>query len=530
MKKLFYLTFFVLFSILLISCDTKKKNNTKVLKTCFHNDPTSLDPRRVDNYITSQLHFMLFKGLMHYTSDKKLECCLAKSYKVSNDKKVYTFYLRDDIYWSDNKKITAKDFEKSWKTSLSPDFPAHFPSLFYPIKNAEKAKTKKCLIDEVKITALDDKTFEVELENPCPYFLFLTSFSNFFPIPSHLNDDEWNKCKDSSFVTCGPFNLKKWTNHSEMILEKNQTYFNKDKINIDGIHIYIIPEEQTAFQMYENKEVDFLSSFTSPIDIDTLGTIKKRDDVNLIPIGGMSFLTFNTKKFPFNNKNIRKAISLAIDRSSIVKNISQLGEKIAERCIPPVIDNDNTIKLFKGFDANLANEYLEKGLSELNNIKAEDLTVSLIYGSYKIHKKEAESIKQMLEKTLKIKVKLVQSEDKIILTKLAEHDYQMGLARLIVHYDDAMNILERFKDINLPKNYPHWENLKYISLLNNANAEVDLEKRRNYLLEAEKILIEEHPIAPLYFYNYLIINQSDVSGIYINAAGDLLFDETKISR
>ncbi len=519
--KLFSLL--VLISLMSFSCEKKKENSNKILRTAIYSDPQSLDTRKVKDYISSEILFMLYRGLMHYTEKGELETSLCKRYEISKDKKTYTFHLRKAL-WSNKEPITAYDFEKSWKKVLLPSFPSHYAELFYPIKNAEKAKRGEIDINEVKIKAINNKILQVELEHPNPYFLFLTSFCSYFPMPKNIDDDKEN---NKSLICSGPFVLEKWKRNSKIILKKNPHFFNRDKIDLDSIHINIIPNEETAFQMYENDELDFLSSFLSPLAIDTLGKIKNRDDSKFIAIGGFSFLCFNTEKFPFNNKNLRKAFSFAIDRKKIVDNITQLNEPIALRCIPPIFLNDNSKALIHNNEKKLAKKHFKKALKELNTTK-EKLNITFSFGSYIIHKKEAEALKQMLEDTFKISIKLNQIEDKTLLSMLNKREYQFSLARLIVRYNDPLNIFERYKYKDNPKNYPSWEDKNFIDVLNLAKKEFDPQKRFRLIEIAESLILEDMPISPLYFYNYTLLTKNNVKGIYANIVGDLLFDNTKI--
>lgn len=516
MKKICLIILIIFF---FTSCE-KKENTKKTLKTCIYSDPTSLDTRKASDYISSQILFMLYRGLMHYSSTGELTYSLCKSYQISNDKKTYTFLLRK-ASWSNGKPITAYDFENSWKKTLDPSFPSQYAELLYPIKNAEMAKRGKIDIKEVKVKAINHKTLLVELEHPNPYFLFLTSFCSYFPMPKDIDENPNN------FAYSGPFKLEKWDRNSTIILKKNPFFYNKDKINLDGIQIIIIPNEETAFQMYENQEIDFLSSFLSPLSIETLGKVKTRDDAKIIPIGGFSFLSFNTEKFPFNNTNLRKAFSLAIDRQKIVENITQLNEKIASRCIPPIfLDNQNK-SLIANNDLNLAKIHFEKALEEMN-ISNDQLKITFTFGSYIVHRKEAEALKQMLEAAFDIKIKLNLLEDKVLLSKLQKREYQFALARLIVRYNDPLNIFERFKYKTHLKNYSNWEDKNFIEVLDLAKKEFDPKKRFRLIELAESILLDAMPIAPLYFYNYTSLTKSYVKGIYTNIVGDLLFDETTI--
>ena len=193
MRKIFYL--FTLF-VFLFSCNSKKKDaNMKELKMSLYSNPDTIDPRKSGDLISSSIIFMMYAGLMQNNNDGKLELGLAKSYEVSEDLKKYTFTIKDDAKWSDGHSITAYDFEKSWKKIMDPNFPAKGPQLFYCIKNAQKIALKDSSIENLAVKAINEKTLVVELENPTPYFLSLTSFCIFFPIPTHIEekDSNWDK-------------------------------------------------------------------------------------------------------------------------------------------------------------------------------------------------------------------------------------------------------------------------------------------------------------------------------------------------
>ncbi|NGX56046.1 MAG: Oligopeptide-binding protein OppA [Candidatus Anoxychlamydiales bacterium] len=503
----------------------------KVLKTAFHSDMLSIDPRKNGDYFSSTIQFMVFRGLMHVNEHKEIAPALAKSYRLSKDKKTYTFHLRDDIFWSDGTKITALDFEKSLKKILSPGFPSLTAQLLYPIKNAEKIAKKELTADHLDVKALDEKTLQINLENPTPYFLFLTSFCTYFPIPSHIEEEnpKWLEDPIKYVKYSGPFKLKKWKRGSEIILVKNDKFYDADKIEIDEVHISIVGNEITALNMYEKNEIDFLSSFLSPLPVDFLGTVKKRNDYDLFEIGGSSFCVFNIDKYPFNNQNLRKAFLLSIDRKSITQNITQLNEKIATRCVPPLLTSNKELSFYKDFDIEKAKFHFEKALKELN-IDKKDLDLTFTYGSYIIHRKEAEALKSMWEKSLGIQVKLMMFDEASYLAKLHRHDFQMALSRFLVHYNDPMNVLERFKYKKHPKNYANFEDNTFINMLDTANKTINENERIKILEDAERYFIDKAVLAPIYHYNYAIFSKNNVKGIYVGPIGDIYIENAKIIK
>jgi oligopeptide transport system substrate-binding protein len=528
MKDFIYYILTLLF--FLTSCE-KDMTNKKILKTAFHSDMLSIDPRKNGDYFSSTIQFMLFRGLMHIDENHQIIPALAKSYTISNDKKTYTFHLRDDIFWSDGEKITAYDFEKSLKKILSSNFPSLTAQLLYPIKNAEKIAKKELSSEYLMVTAINEKTLKIELENPTPYFLFLTSFCTYFPIPSHIEEENPNWLKDpiANIKSSGPFKIKKWVRNSEIILEKNNHFYDNSKIDIDEVQISIVANESTALNMYEKNEINFLSSFLSPLPIDFLSNIQKRDDYKIFEVAGSSFCVFNIENYPFNNESLRKAFLLAIDRASIIKNITQLDEKIALRCVPPLISKNKDLSFYNDNDLIKAKKYFNKALNELN-IDKKDLDITFTHGSYIVHRKEAEILKNIWENTFGITVKLKMYDEASYLAKLHRHDFQMAHSRFLVHYNDPMNIFERFKYKKHPKNYANFEDQKFIDMLNEINSVTNESKRSNLLEKVEEYFMDKAIIAPIYHYNIAIFSKNYLKGIYVGPIGDLHIDNAQILK
>ena len=526
MKKVLY--FISIFFFIFMSCQ-KNEHKEKRLRICFNMDPKTLDSRKSGDLATSATLFLLNSGLTEAQKDGSITPALCYSYDISLDKKTYVFHLKDAT-WSDGHPITAKDFEKSWKKIIDPTFPSLCPQLFYPIKNAEKAAKGEVSLDEVGINALDDKTLIVHLNNPTPYFLSLTSFCIYFPIPTHLeeNSSTWDSFSDNNLVSSGPFLLKKWKKGSEMVLQKNPKFWNKDEIFLDEIHISIVDNETTALQMYENDELDWVGALLSPLPLDSIPTIIKSKECFKTPIGGASFCVFNTDIFPFNNKNIRKAFGLAINREEIVNNITQGGENIASRLIPPKMAK-NRRDFFNDKDNEQAKELFEKALLELN-IKKEDLNITFSYGSNLLHKKQAEALQQYWQNTFNIPIKLEMVEEKTFMDKIHKHKFQAALSYLIVQYNDPMNIFDRFKNKSHSKNYPLYESETYQDLLNYSSSEIDENKRELILEKAEEIILDDMPISPIYHHNYILLTKPYVKNLFVGPVGEVRFDKVYFKK
>lgn len=530
MKKILCFAIFTL-TLLITACQKESSMKAeKCLHLNFNVDPLTLDPRKSGDFVSSAAIFMLYSGLTQFQPDNAIGPGIAEAYDISNDGKIYTFHLRD-TKWSDGEPIVAADFEKAWKKLLSPDFPALCKQLLYPIKNAEKIAKGEADLATLGVKAIDPKTLVVELINPTPYFLTLTSFSALFPIPSHVEekDPKWAYREDSSFVSNGPFKLIKWRHSNEMILAKNPNYWGTDSVLVDSVKISMISNENTALQMFEKGGIDTLGAPFSPLPIDSIPALLKRYKVEIQPIGGTTFCAFNVNAPPFNNKNIRKAFSLAINRTPIVINITQLKEMIATRYFPPVLMNNKERKIVENNNQKMAQELLEKGLNELG-IDKKDLQITLSFSSSILPQKIAEALQEQWQTSLGVKVKLDRVEEKIWQEKIHKHDFQTAIAHWIVQYDDAQNILDRFKYKDQPKNYPGWENQDYIKLLNKITVTNNLEERLSLIEKAEDLLADEMPLTPLYHHNYAILVNPRVKGMFVGRVADIHFDRVKIEE
>jgi len=517
MRKLIYLL------LLLVGCGFPAKDSTaekKQLRIAYSYDPFSIDPRKSSDPVTCNLCFMLYEGLTHLNPDGTISLAIAKKVEVSKDLKTYTFHLKK-TFWSDGSRVTAHDFEASWKSILEPHFTSSSAHLLFPIKNAKEIKMGNMDLDQVGIKALNKDTLVVTLEQPIPYFLELIAYCTFFPIhPSNVD----KLVQKESVVSNGPFKLAYWNYNNDISVHKNPLYYSENTVLLDEIHISIIKDENTSLQMYEHGELDWLGGFTSPISLDALGHLSQTGELLHQPIGGTTFCTFNLECFPLNNLNIRKGLALAIDRESIVTNITGTHEEIATGMVPPILKKNAPCSLyFVDGQKTLAKEYFLKGLEETGLEPGEFPTLTYSYFTSEHQKNIALAIQCQWRQVLGIHVKLQQFELKVFLDHLHRRKYDLAHMSLITQYPDQMNVLERFKDKQENKNYSGWSNEEFTKLLDQSFFAEDLEKRAELLAQAEEILICDMPITPLYFYTFFYLQKPQVHGIEISPLGHALF-------
>lgn len=487
------------------------RSGIKELRINSHAEPPTLDPRRATDNISCNILKMCFEGLTALNTNGQAE--LAAAEKVENTDLEYTFTLRN-TKWSDGRPVTAFDFEKTWQTMLEPTFPCHFAIDLYIIKNAQAAKEGKCPVSEVGIKALDEKTLKITLEHPAPYLLNLLASHSFLPIANHVND------KQIPFVSNGPFKLTHWDHYQEIIADKNSLYWDSKNVKLDRVRVSIVEDENTEFSMFENDEIDWAGNPFSTLPLDALATLRKKYDLVTLPLAGVYNYVFNVEAFPFNNVNIRKAFSLAINRKAIIDNILQGEQKIATSYIPPMTQYQPD-SFFKDNDTEEANRLFNLGLEELK-IKKEDFPeITLSYNTADGHHKIAQAIQEHWTAVFGIKVQLENREWKVFLDTLNKKQFQVARMGSLASFNDPITFLDGYKYPDSSNNHTGWTHPDFTRFLEEAENCTDQAKRIELLKKAEKVLIDEMPIAPIYFYTQSYIKKPYVVGGELSEIGDM---------
>ncbi len=501
------------------------KKGEQRLRLNLKTEPPNLDPRKGSDMIATQIHFMLFEGLMRLEPDLSLTYAQAKSYEISADSKMYTFHL-GDYKWSDGSPVTAYDFEQTWKDLLDPTFSAPDAYLLYPIKNAEAAKRNQAPLSSIGITAPDAKTLIVELEKPTPHFLKMTACSALLPVNQTRAKKSPNWAQEASkhFLCNGPFQLAAWKHHDEILVRKNPHYRNAHLVKLDSVQISMIDSEIAALHMYATGYFDILGPPLSPFPTASYHDLIQKDLLQLSSIAGSKFCVFNTKKPPFDNVHIRKAFSYAIHRQSIIDNITQLHELIATGAIPPVLKGGTAISYFPDHDVQLARAHFQQGLKELG-LQTKDLeSIPFTYWTNEMNNLIAQELQQQWLEALGVKIELQNVDFKTLQEKSKQASFSIALFAYVADYPDPMSILERFKYADNFRNHAKWSDPAYVQLLDRSEHAPSSEERLALLEKAEALFIDQMPIAPLFHWNYAFLVQPHVKGFCISPLGNIYFD------
>ncbi|MDQ0508263.1 oligopeptide transport system substrate-binding protein [Peptoniphilus ivorii] len=493
----------------------------KILRTNNKSEPGSLDPAIAKGTHESFVLQHAFSGLMRYNEKDELVPAQAESYDISEDGKTITFTLKDGLKWSNGDPLTAKDFEFAWKRVIDPELASDYSfQITTYVKGAEEYFNGEGSIDDVGIKALDDKTLQVELKSPTPYFLDITAFYTLYPVNEKVvsENPDWAKNpQGTEFVSNGAFKITEWNHNENIQLVKNENFFDADNVKLDGIYFDILEDDNTAYSKYEGGEYDVL---IKPAPAVTAKAVQGKDpELQLAKEIGLYYYEFNTTKKPFNNPNIRKALSLALDRKTLVENITQGGEIPAEGIVPFGLDDDAG-KDFREANGNLitedvakAKELLEKGLKE-ENMTVEDLkNVTLSYNTDEGHKKIAQAVQAMWKKNLGVEINVENMEFQVLLDNRSSGNFEIARAGWSGDYKDPNTMLDTFVSDN-PQNDSKYANTEFDENLKKAAETGDQKVRMDSMKAAEKIMVEDMPIIPIYFYTQPRLQKANVTGVY----------------
>lgn len=516
-------------SILLIlsSCSNKptetKKNSYLRLATA--EDPFSLDPRLVRDLASSSYMRMLYEGLMRTTANGEVIPAVAEEVTLSDDKKTYTFHLRSST-WSDGSPVTAEDFEQTWKSVLSPSVPAPNAYQLYLIKGAKAAKEGKEPADTIAVKAVDSKTLVVELEQPAPYFLEMVSSHFFFPVHQSMRDNL--ELPPAQVINNGPFKLENWARRSEFNVVKNPSYWDAQNVALSGISLHIL-DEHTAFQLFKAGELDWTGSPLSTLPQDAILPLKQQNKLEIAPGAGTHWFRLNTSNPPFDNEKMRQAFALALDRQSIVDHVTQGNQIPAIGVIPPAFGLTDQ-KYYADHDTAKAQVLFNEALKEENLTKETLPEISIRYASNDRNHKIAQAVQQQWNKTFGIHVALDGSESQVFLDKVKTGNYEIAMGSWYADIRDPINFLEIFKSKDNPTNLTFWQNEAYSKLLDESSMELDPKKRKEILVDAETLLIENMPVVPIFHNSYNYLKAPNVQEVYFSPLGYLDFKNAKVSN
>ncbi len=437
----------------------------------------------------------------------------AESWSISDDGKEYVFKLNKNAKWSNGDPVTADDFVWSWKRILTASLGSQYPDMLYYLVGAYEYHNGEIdNFDEVGVKALDTHTLKVNLKNPTPFFIGLLSHYSTWPVHKEtvlkhgdIDDRNGEWTRPGNFVCNGPFQLKTWELNNKIVVEKNPHYYDESMVRLNEIHYYPVSNVMTEDRMFRAGQLHLTSSMPTqkcPIYIE-----EKNPNLKIDPYMGTYFYRINTENEILNDVRVRKALAYSIDRQLLVDKVTQCGQIPAYSFTPPG-SNGYQPSTEIPYDPVLAKQLLaEAGYSSDNPFPK----LEILFNTNEGHRKVALAIQQMWQNELDIEVELVNQDWKVYLSREMVGDFQISRAGWIGDYEDPNTFLDLMRP-NRGNNKTGWENMDFDALVEEANTINDQEKRYELLNKAEKILIDNMPIIPLYTYVRVYQLSPDVKG------------------
>jgi oligopeptide transport system substrate-binding protein len=466
-------------------------------------EPQELDPHIVTGVPEHHIISALLEGLVS-KNPKTLEPmpAVAESWSVSDDGKIYTFNLRPNAKWSNGDAVTAEDFVWSWQRGLTPAMGNQYAYMYYAIKNAEAfAKGKISDFSKVGVKAINHKTLRVELNNATPYFLQLLDHYSLFPVhrPTIEKFGEpaergtlWTRA--GNFVGNGPFTLTQWDLNKVIIVEKNPLYWDAKTVKLKGIYFYPTENLTTEERMFRAGQLHY----TNSVPVEKIA-IYKKENPHLIRVSaylGSYFYRINTRLEHLKDVRVRRALAMAIDREAIANKLLKAGQ-IAAYAITP----NNTMGYTADTDLRYDVAEARRLLAEAGYPNGEGFpTTDILYNTQEDHRKVAVAIQQMWKKSLNINITIQNQDWKVFLDSVSSGNYSIARAGWIGDYVDPNSFLDMWiTDGGV--NRTGWSNAEYDRLvLEVAPKAKTVEQRYVALRKAEKMLLDDMPVIPIYTY------------------------------
>jgi oligopeptide transport system substrate-binding protein len=412
----------------------------KILLISEGSEPRTLDPKAVLGVPTHHIIMGLIEGLVgcHPTDQSKEVPAMADRWEHNNDCSVWTFHIGEDRKWSNGDPVTAQDFVFSYKRILTPAFGAQNVDRLFVMKGAEDYfKEKITDFDQVGVKALDDHTLQIELVGPTPYFLSLLQHYAWFPVnPKTIlkfgtistQDTKWTL--PENYVGNGPFKLKSWKSNDVIEMVRNPLYWDAATVKLNGINFYLIENQSTQDREFQAGQLH--KTYGLQLDKVPYYRLRRPEYLRIDPYEGVYFYRLNVERKPLDNPKVRMALNLAVDRETIVKNITRQNEQPATGYTPPGMGDYQALKVMT-YDPDKARQLLAeagypdgKGFPKLN----------ILINTGETHRTITETIQQMWKEELNINVAIENQEWKVFLD--TQNNMYYDIARVLDHHRPAV--------------------------------------------------------------------------------------------
>ena len=508
--------------------EQQKRKFSPSLRISLPHPTLILDPRLGTDLTSSTVIKMLYEGLMRLGPQGIPTHAIAEEVLLSDNGKQYTFNLRPTL-WSNGKPVTAYDFAYAWKKILDPSFKTIFHHFFHPIKNARLVKEGKLPIEALGITALSEKTLVVELERPTPHFLELCCLWIYSPLCKDVDSTRpgWSYYGGKSYACNGPFKLDKWSKQAGVRVVKNDLYWDQEHVSLENVDISIVEDPIQAIKMFEEGTLDWIGEPLSEVPANIMK--QKSLALHSQPLSASQWYFLNTRKRPFSSQKLRHAFSYALDRNAIIRECLYGDERASKSVLPSSFSLFDMEDPFP-YSPEKATQLFEEGLADLGLSPSSMRSIKMVILDREPHRSVAHSVARFWERAFGVSTIIDAVDWQEFFEKISDASYDVIACAWHALFHDPLSILEMLQYPTSPVNMARWENNEFASLVERASLEEKKEERTSLLKEAEKVLIKELPIIPLFEYNSRYMTRPDVDHVYVSHMGSVDFKWTTCSR
>ena len=503
------------------------KTDTDTFRFASELDIQGMDSTVVDDGMSFNAIHAITDGLTAVNEKGKTAPAIAKSWDVSDDGKTYTFHLRD-AKWSNGDKVTANDFVYSWRKIIKDagNYAYMLGNGGASVKNADAlmelgANATDEQMATLGVTAKDDKTLVVELENKVPYFTDLMAFPCYFP----QNEKFVEKCgknygtKPEYTLSNGAYKMTKWIKGNKATFTKNDKYYDAKAVKTKNLEMFLVQDPKTAAQNFDNGKVDYATINSTLVD-----KYKDKDTFTTFNEGYLFYLQLNFKNNTVANKNVREALAYAINRKDLCENVLKDGSMAATGFVPSQLSKSPAGKDFRddadkyvSYDQKKAQEYLDAAKKELGT---DTITIDLLYGTDESPMDTmAEYLQGSFTKLKGLKVNMVATVKKDRIYNREEHGtYEIACTRWGPDYADPTTYLNLFLTGN-SNNFGKYSNAKVDSLMKQVQTESDVNKRWDLMTQVEKTALDDLAYIPVFEKGAAALKAKNVKGLVHSAVG-----------
>ncbi len=531
MKKLALLVSILALAGLFVSCNNKKSvaDEGSVIHVQVGPSPETIDPALNSTVDGSNMIIHAFEGLLKFDRDNNIVAACAEKWEQSEDGLTWTFHLRDGLKWSDGSDLTADDFVYTWRRVADPETAAPYGyDLLNVVKGFAEASAPNGDVTKLGVSAPDSKTFVVSLTSPCIYFDKIAAFAVLVPVQKAAIEqagDSW-ATSPKTYVSNGPYYMTEFTDGAQIVFKKNPYYWDVENVTFDTIVWHLIEDSNTSYTAYKQNEVQLIKD----VPTEEIPSLSGNSEFYVEPLMGTYYVTFNIKKAPFNDKRVREALSLAIDRKHVAMTIMQGTYSPAKNFVGPGVSGATPGSSYEEETTKKYGDHFNIGNYEADLARAKQLLAEAGYPNGKgfpsfeyltndtsYHKAVAEYL-QAAWAELGLTMTVNIQEWKTVSADRRAGNFDVARNGWVYDWDDPSNMINLL-ETNNGNNDGKYSSAEFDKFVKLARETTDVAKHYEYLHEAEQVLLKDAAMAPIAYYNEFWLQKSNLKGTWHSPYG-----------